>query len=79
MHFPLFSILALVPAVIAVTLDTPKIKSRRTWDVTWRLDTPQIGLTVTQDFKEFEWIELVDAEPEKATVKLPKDLRLKPG
>lgn len=79
MHFPIFSILALVPAVIAVVVDTPTIKSRRTWDVSWRLDTPKIGLTLTRDFKNFDWIDLVDADPEKATVRLPKDVNLQPG
>lgn len=79
MHFPIFSILALAPAVIAVVVDTPTIKSRRTWDVSWRLDTPKIGLTLTRDFKTFDWIDLVDADPEKATVRLPKDVNLQPG
>lgn len=79
MHFPIFSILTLAPAVIAVVVDTPTIKSRRTWDVSWRLDTPKIGLTLTRDFKTFDWIDLVDADPEKATVRLPRDVNLQPG
>lgn len=79
MHLSLVSILALAPAVIAVVVDAPTIKSRRTWDVSWRLDTPKIGLTLTRDFKTFDWIDLVDAEPEKATVRLPKDVNLQPG
>jgi hypothetical protein len=79
MHLPLLSILALAPAVIAVVVDAPTIKSRRNWDVSWRLDTPKIGLTLTRDFKTFDWIDLVDAEPEKATVRLPKDVNLQPG
>ena len=78
MRFSLCSILALAPATFALVLDTPVMKSRRTWDLTWRLDTEDVGFFLTRDFKTFDFIGVAPAEPEKATVRVPREL-LRPG
>jgi hypothetical protein len=78
MRFSLLSILALAPVAFALVLDAPIIKSRRTWNLTWRLDTPEVGFFLTRDFKTFDFIDVVPAEPEKATVSVPREL-LRPG
>jgi len=78
MRFLLLSIFAVAPVAFALVLDTPTMKSRRTWDLTWRLDTEDVGVFLTRDFKTFDFIGVAPAEPEKATVRLPKEL-LRPG
>ncbi|KAJ5981901.1 hypothetical protein N7522_013529 [Penicillium canescens] len=79
MRFSLLSILALMPTALAVVVDEPKMRSRRTWDLTWRLDTPRIGFSITRDFITHEFIDVAMAEPEKATLRVPKDVNLRPG
>lgn len=76
--FSLLSILALTPAAFSLVLDTPTMKSHRTWDLTWRLDTENVGFFLTRDFKEFDFIGVAPAGPEKATVRVPREL-LRPG
>lgn len=79
MRFSLLSILALAPAALAVVVDTPKIKSRRTWDLTWRLDTPKIGFTITRDFINHDFLDVAVARKEAATFRIPRDVNLEPG
>jgi hypothetical protein len=78
MRFSLLPILALAPVAFALVLDTPTIKSRRTWDLTWRLDTEDVGFFLTRDWETFDFIGVAPAEPEKATVRVPREL-LRPG
>lgn len=78
MRLLLLSILALSPVAFGLVLDTPIRKSRRTWDLTWRLDTEDVGFFLTRDFETFDFLGVAPAEPEKATVRVPKEL-LRPG
>lgn len=78
MRLSLLPILALLPAAFGIVVDTPVRKSRRTWDLTWRLDTEDVGFFLTRDWETFDFLGVAPAEPEKATVRVPREL-LRPG
>ncbi|CAI7642456.1 hypothetical protein N7533_003752 [Penicillium manginii] len=78
MHLSFLSILALAPAALGIVVNDPIMKSKRTWQLSWNIDTPKTGFFLTRDWKEMEFIGVAETVKETATFRLSKEL-VRPG
>jgi hypothetical protein len=78
MYLSFLSILALAPAALGIVVNDPIMKSKRTWQLSWNIDTPKTGFFLTRDWKEMEFIGVAETAKETATFRLSKEL-VRPG